>query len=182
MKGRISWDGKYSGIVVDWSKLVDNPLNNGYYVEAFSSADAIIDSQIESMLRQIFNSFESQSLINELESTREESKFFGSGMLKILKNINVIGGKLYSKVLDFKRNRNKVSHNMYGEYSLVRLLDYPNQSELDQAVEDSAKKILGSALDIFSELVDINKGLSDEFKNMNPSDKVNWLIKKRQNE
>lgn len=80
MKGRVKWNGKVSSIVISWIDLVDKPAKEGYYIEAFASADAIIDSSLQSILRQIYNSTESQSLINTLNSVREETRFFGSGI------------------------------------------------------------------------------------------------------
>lgn len=179
MRGRIDWDGKVSGYATDWRELVDKPANNGYFVEAFSSADAIIDSCLQSMLRQIFNTAEGQNLINQLDSVKAETQFFGTGILKILENIKVIDKNLGKKIRVFKSKRNLVCHTIKAEYTLVRLLDYKDQKELDDAVEKEAKHQLSKALSIFIDLEKISSSLYTTFQGMNHNQKLIWYHKKR---
>ena len=179
MKGRVTWDGKYSGMSLDWLEHVDNPLSQGYFIESFSSADALIDSEIKSILRQIYSSTVSQILINNLESTRDEINFFGSGILRILENLKVIDKKLGNKIRDFKGKRNKVSHNIYAEYSLLNPVGLKNQAEYDDAVEKEAKRCIGVGFEIFEKLIEVSKKLCEEFKAMSENDKANWLIKRK---
>ncbi len=178
MKGRVKWDGKYSTMIVDWNKLVDKPAESGYYVEAFASADAIIDSTLESILRQVYNSTESQHLINQLIFVREETKFFGSGVSEILNRIGVIDNELLGKIRVFKGQRNKVTHNKRAEYTLVNPSSFRTQEEYDAAVEKEAKNSLVNAFNIFDKLVDIGKRLCLKLEKMNTVEKLEWLLKK----
>lgn len=179
MKGRIEWDGKTSGYFTDWSVLVNNPAKNGYFIEAFSSADAVIDSQLQSILRQVYNIAEAQDLINQLESIRGESQFYGTGILKILQNINIIDKDLANKIKAFKGKRNLVCHTMKAEYSLVNFLDYKDQKTLDEAVEKESKQQLSRAESIFLELIDVSKELYDTINGMTRNQKQIWYHQKR---
>lgn len=179
MKGRVTWDGRFISTGIDWMKFVDKPAKEGYFVEAFASADALIDSQLQNVLRQVYSSFESQHLINQLISVKEETNFFGAGILEILENSGVIDKKkIGNKIRYFKGERNKVSHNMRAEYSLVSPIPFKTQDEYDLAVESEAKKALVIAFDIFNELAKLNTSLAIRFKEITPKDKANWLIKK----
>lgn len=178
MKGRVTWNGINSSIALDWPRLVDKPVSEGYFVEAFSSADALIDSQIENLLLQVYNSSLCQDLIFNLESMRDDTKFFGSGILNILEKINVVGKSLGNKIKAFKGKRNKVSHNPEGEYSLVNPTDpdlLASQQAYDQAVEKEAKKHISHAFEAFLELCDLNSALAEKFKNISKDDKERWL-------
>lgn len=157
MKGRVNWDGKYSSMSIDWINFVEKPLKEGYFVEAFSAADAIIDSQLMVLLRQKYNSGESQDLINNLEIVKEETKFFGSGVLKILEKVEIIDTSLANKIRNFKGKRNIVCHNIKAEYSLISPIGYKTQDEWEIAVEECAKENINKAFRIFEELVELVK-------------------------
>ena len=179
MKGRVKLDRK--GIIttaMDWKIFVENPSKDGYWIEAFASADALIDSNLESLLRQIYNSVESQHLISKLDSVKEETKFFGSGILKILERVGVINKKLGGKIRAFKGKRNKVSHTIYGEYALVDSTQFKTQEEFDFAVENESRKSLEDAKEIWMELIEIAKRLHKKFQEMDSNDKIMWLVNK----
>ena len=165
MKGRVSFTPpSYIGMSIDWNELVDKPFKEGRIIEAFASADAIIDSSIESCLRQIYHDYKCQDLINEINLIRGRVNFDGLILLEILKSKTVVIEEFVQKVRQFKRARDLVLHNQEGEYSLVvgnSELSYSSQEELDIKVEIEAKKWIGKAFDIFLGLHEISKKLSE---------------------
>ncbi|MCK5107504.1 MAG: hypothetical protein KAQ83_02150 [Nanoarchaeota archaeon] len=175
MKGKVKFDGKSCMIDINWGKLVEEPMKKGYFVEAFASADTILDAELHSMLRQIFNTHQSQTLINQLQTFRGDFNFCGSTILKILENLNLINKKLCNKVRHFKGQRNKVAHRMWGEYSLVSSIKFSNQEDWDNAVAKKAKKDLISAHQIFIELTDLNGNLCKKLDGFNSQEKASHL-------
>ena len=183
MRGRVSFTPpSYIGMSIDWSELVDKPFKEGRIIEAFASADAIIDSSIESCLRQIYSDFKCQDLINEIHLIRGRVNFDGLILLEILKSKTVVLEEFVQKVRKFKRARDLVLHNQEGEYSLVvgnSAISYASQDELDNKIETEAKTWIGKAFDIFVELYEISKKLSEnsndyfshEFYTQNPRGK-----------
>lgn len=102
----------------EWDDLVVKPFRDGQIIEAFASADAIIDSLIESSLRFLYNDHKSQDLINEIHLLRGRVNFDSLILLEILKSKTVVDDKFVDKVRQFKKARNLVLHNTEGEYSL----------------------------------------------------------------
>jgi len=181
MKGRVKWSGRFTQLSMGWEDLVKNPLQKGYYIEAFASADALIDDELQTILRQVYDSFESQHLINQLESVKAETKFFGTGILTILNKLKIVNTNLMNKVKDFKGKRNKVSHNTYAEYSLVNPINpirLNTQEEYDAAIEVKAKIVLEKAYDCWIKLEAISNNLSVELKDMDINRKAEWLNEK----
>jgi hypothetical protein len=156
MEARVTWDGKYSGIAIDWQRFVLDPANKGYFAQAFAGADSIIDNTGESILRQIFNSFESQTLINHLHNIKGRVGFDGMAIFLVLKNKDVLDEKLYSKISKFKKSRNLVLHNIEAEYKLIdysEMKDISNQTDYDRKVQEKANEHLREAFGIFEDLL-----------------------------
>lgn len=164
MKDRVNFSPpSYIGMDINWVELVDKPFNERYIIQAFASADAIIDSFIESCLRQIYEDFKCQDLINELHLLRSRASFDGLVLLEILKSKTIVDETFYQKVLNFKKTRNLVSHNQEGEYSLVignPSFRYSSQEELNKLMLQEAKKWILTAYEIFEKLIEISKTLS----------------------
>ena len=117
-----------SGLAVDidWMEIVQKPFDEHNFREAFAAADAVIDDQAESLLRQLYSESKCQDLINELHLLRGSVNFDGLTIFAILKNKTVIDEVLYQRIVHFKKARNLVSHEVEGEYSLVETSDMPN--------------------------------------------------------
>lgn len=149
MKARVTfYPPSNIGRSPNWQVLVTEPAARGYYAEAFANADALIDSQIESCLRSIYNSFECQDLINELHYQRSRANFDGMVVLEILKSKTLIDEQLVDKVRQFKKARNLVLHDENGPYALVLLnprITYSSQEELDKSAEEEAQSWLNEA-------------------------------------
>lgn len=92
----------------EWDDLVVKPFRDGRIIEAFASADAIIDSLIESSLRSLYNDHKSQDLINEIHLLRGRVNFDSLILLEILKSKTVVDDKFVDKVRQFKKARNLV--------------------------------------------------------------------------
>lgn len=167
MESRVTWDGKYSGISINWHKLVMDPSDKGYFIQAFASADAILDSVSESILRQIFNSFESQTLINNIHNLRGNVGFDGLMIFVLLRNKDVISEGLLSRIRKFKKVRNLVLHNIEAEY---KLLEYPEMKDvIDQKIYDAkvrskAKDELREAYNIFEALLNVSSDIAGNEK------------------
>ncbi|MBI2971088.1 MAG: hypothetical protein HYY37_01570 [Candidatus Aenigmarchaeota archaeon] len=156
MQGRIETMGKGATFFsLDWNKLVKVPAEKGYYIEAFGSADALIDSELEMLLKSIYSSSESQDLIDEIGYLRGTNGFDGLLIAQILESKTLIKSDLVEKVRKWKKARNIVLHDTYAEYGLVILnpdFSYNNQKELDDLVQKEADKWLKLADDISLEL------------------------------
>lgn len=166
MKGRVEHDGRFTTISLDWSKMVLKPAQEGYFQEAFASADALIDDAAESVLRAIYNSNEAQGLINELHKLRGRVNFDGIAVFSVLKNKGALENALLEDVRKFKKARDLVLHNVEAEYKLI---DYGERSKMDQAGLDTeahrrAMDGLSLAFTIFNKLMDF-KGTSQKLKN-----------------
>lgn len=154
----------FISLSIDWRELVEKPFTEGYIIQAFASADAIIDNFIESCLRQIYEDFKCQDLINELHLFRSKTNFDGLAILNILKSKTIIDDKFCEKVLNFKKARNLVSHNKEGEYSLIignPAFKYSSQEDLNNLVIIESKKWIKIAYELFVQLIEISKTLSE---------------------
>jgi hypothetical protein len=183
MKGRVKFTHPSSiGMNIDWNELVNKPFNEGRILEAFASADAIIDSSIEFCLRQIYSNSKCQDLINEIHLIRGSVNFDGLILIRILKSKTVVSEGFLQKVLHFKKARNLILHNIEGEYSFVignPSILYSSQKELDVAVENESKRLIGNAFNIYMELYETSKKIhnnpeyyfSHEFYKKNPRGK-----------
>jgi len=158
MKGRVYFTPpSYIGMEINWDELVDKPFKEGRIMEAFASADSIIDDSIELCLRQIYEDFKCQDLINELHLLRSKANFDGLVLLEILKSKTIVVDTFYQKVLNFKKARNLLIHNQEGEYALVignPKITYNSQEELDNKTIEEAKKWIGVGFDIFKDLIE----------------------------
>ncbi|MFH1506262.1 MAG: hypothetical protein ABIE94_04745 [archaeon] len=183
MKGRIKFTPpSYIGMNIDWNELVTKPFQEGRIIEAFASADALIDEEIESCLRQIYYDFKCQDLINEMHILRGKVNFDGLILLEILKSKTIVDEPFVQRVRQFKLARNLVLHNQEGEYALiVGNLDiaYNSQEELDNTMLKEAKKWIGEGFEIFNDLIENSRELdknkeyyfSHEFYKKNPRGK-----------
>lgn len=84
-----------------------------------------------------------------------------------------------NKIRDFKGKRNKVSHNLYAEYSLKNTLPFKTQEEYDQVIEKESKEALKKALEIYRELIKISEKLCLKFKSLKSEDKLHWILNKK---
>jgi len=166
---------------LDWSERVQKPFQEGRIVEAFASADALIDASTDSLLRHIYSDFNSQDLINEIQLLRGRVNFDGIILLEILKSKTVVDEALVGKVRNFKKARNLVVHNPEGEYKLVlgnQELKYSTQDELDTLTLAESRKWLSQAFEAFLEFERIFRSidpayyLSTKFYEKNPRGKV----------
>ncbi|MBI1972840.1 hypothetical protein HYS50_02440 [Candidatus Woesearchaeota archaeon] len=168
MKGRVEFQPpRYISIAIDWSKLVDKPAQEGYFVEALSSADAIIDGFLDGLVRFIYKTQEAQDLLNEIAYLKGSVKFDGMAMAEVLQSKGAIEPLLRDRIREFKKGRNLTSHNSEGEYALVmgnKRTPYSSQTELDQVTEEEAKRCLREGWDIFNELIEIMKDLNSRKK------------------
>jgi len=182
MENRVSFQPpSILSVNINWQDLVLAPINDGNYAEAFASADAIIDSISESLLRKVYSDFVCQDLINELHLLRSKLEFQGLTVLEILKNKTVIKQGLYERVLNFKKARNLILHNVEREYALIEhemLHGVNTQEEYNNLAVSNVKKLLDEGKNIFDDLVGllgkINKDdyFSVEFYNQNPRGKL----------
>ncbi|GEM_PF-5387912 len=173
----------YISMRIDWQNLVYKPFNEGRIIEAFATADAIIDDFIESCLRNIYSDHRSQDLINEIHFLRGRVNFDGMILLEILKSKTVVDETFVNEVRMFKRARNLVLHSKEGEYALIlgnQDFKYSNQEELDKFVLTESRKWISNARVIFDKLSDIcvetcknpDYYFSEEFYKKNPRGKI----------
>jgi len=139
MVREISYKNGTIGSSINWNKYVKLPSKSGNWVEAFGSADAIIDNTIESLLRSVYNNHQAQDLINEIHLLRGSINFDGLILLRILQNKTVVDEIIVQRVWEFKRARNLVCHNSDAEYSLVlmnpRIGNIVDQTDLEEKVK-----------------------------------------------
>ncbi|OGI36014.1 MAG: hypothetical protein A2259_01670 [Candidatus Moranbacteria bacterium RIFOXYA2_FULL_43_15] len=159
MKSRVKFNlingSPGTGMGLSWDDLVAEPFNAGFYAESFASADALIDDHIESLMRQVYNEFKCQDLINELRYLRNKTNLQGLVILEILKSKTVIDEKLYQRVLNFKKARNLVLHDIKREYALVPLEDHKkikDQKEFDDTAMNYITKWIDEGKKIFQDL------------------------------
>lgn len=177
-------------IDIDWQELVLKPTDKGDFAEAFASADAILDNSIESILRQIYSDFKCQDLINELHLLRSKIGFQGLTILEILRNKTVVKQDLYERVLNFKKARNLVLHNIKREYSLVdseKIKSLKSQKDYNKLAKSEANKWLNEGYSIFLDLNELSNNLntdnffSHEFYKNNPRGKLSKSIFPKKN-
>lgn len=169
MIGRVEIDDKNPNLVgqeINWEKLVFEPERKGFFIEAFASADAIIDWSIQGLIRQLYNEGKCQDLINELTYASRET-VSGNNFAKVLLSKKVITQELYEKILHFKKARNLASHNVHGEYSLIIgnpefIGKYSNQKDLDDLVKSKVHDWVIKGFEIFKELTAIISSLNKE--------------------
>lgn len=191
----VEFDSGTVSMAHDWHELVIKPREDGRIREAFSAADAMIDDEIESMLRSVYNSHESQDLINHIHLMKGVFQLYGINLLRLLQqkisNNDTLSEDLVQRVRDFKKARDLVLHEVEGEYALVLLnpnLKYTNQKELDNLVKNEVSRLLGEGLRIFEDLIKVH-GLiidtgvkyffSEEYYKQNPfSSKLKQMFPK----
>ncbi len=146
MKGRVEFVEKgVTDFIFNWDKHVREPANNWYFIEAFGSADALIDDSLEFLLKSVYSDSKSQELINGLMSLRGKTNFYGLRIAEILKANNIIDKDLFEQLKIWKTARNTVAHNKYAEYGLVVTksgFSYNSQEELDKLVKDKSNELL----------------------------------------
>ncbi len=155
-QSRVLWDGRFSSISLDWQRLVMLPAQAGYFIQAFASADALIDHAAESILRQIFSTHESQTLINHIHSIRGSASLDGMPICTILRDKSVISSELLERIRKFKSNRNLVLHTIEAEYKLLdytEMVELKTQAEYDTRVRQSANECISNAFQIFTDLL-----------------------------
>ncbi len=157
MKGRVKYSPK--GILIfahNWGDFVSKPAANGYYIEAFSAADALIDDEIKRLISRVFPS--AGFFIEQAEEVRTKTELFGLGMAEILNNLDVVPDELMDLIRKWKKARNIVSHDSWGEYALVvfnKEYKYANQEELDSSVQKAVDHWLNKGVKIFIDLQNI---------------------------
>lgn len=166
MKGRVKFKDGTISQAFNWIELVEKPFHDGRVIEAFASADAILDAQAEALLRHIYSDHKSQDLINEMHLIRSRVNFDGLTLFEILNSKTVISTELIDKIRQFKKARNLVLHNTEGEYSLVignAAVKYSDQEELDSLVTKESKKWLIIGFEIFVELYEVTGRIDPEY-------------------
>jgi hypothetical protein len=117
MASRVSFlKNGITAVELNWES-VDDAVAYDYFVEAFARADALIDKIGGSLLGHVFNSNESQDLLNQIIKARGALK--GQGVFQILRNKGVIDGEIFLQIRKFKEARNKVLHSVEGKYRLL---------------------------------------------------------------
>lgn len=162
---RVRYEAGYISQTIDWRELVASPLEERRYREAFSAADSIIDQEIETTLRQIYNDHKCQDLINEMHLLRGQAGFEGLVIAQILESKTILSPELMERIRKFKKARNLVLHNTEAQYAFVignQNTPYQNQEEFDHQAESEANKWIFEAQKIFIELVDLSKNLKPE--------------------
>ena len=168
MQGKVKLEkpNGYS-ITIDWDELVIKPFKAGYFIEAISSADALIDKTTENLIKQVYNDFKSLDFIRELHNFRGRVNFDGSVILSILLDKNIITQEEYKEVSKFKKKRNLVLHTIEGEYSLIDdLLKVKDQNEFDEKARMEIEKLINEGLQIFKMLDEKRfkiKGKEDDY-------------------
>lgn len=182
MKQRVKFlPPDYTLVTTDWSKLVYSPFREGHILEAFASADALIDDLIETNIRQLYSDAKCQDLINEIHFLRGRVNFDSLVLLEILKSKTAVDEEFVNRVRQFKKARNLVVHSPEGEYALViGIKKYSSQEELDEMAEKEARMWIGAAYEIFAELLDVSRKISrnqeyyfsKEFYGKNPRSEI----------
>ncbi len=177
-KGRISFSvPAYTSQILDWFNLVKKPFEEGRFVEAFGSADALIDDATETLLRHLYR--DSQDLINEIHLLRGRVNFDGLVQIEILKSKTIVDQKFVDQIREFKKARNLVLHNAEAEYALIignPEFTYNSQEQLDKLVLSESSKWIASGFDLFQKLHKLTKidpahYFSEDFYRKNPRGK-----------
>lgn len=151
---------------LDWKELVDKPAKEGNYKEAFSSADSLIDSEIENLLRHIYDNNKCQDLISEMHYLRSRINFDGLVLLEILKSKTVIDNEFIDQIREFKKARNLVLHSISGIYELVKL------SEMKDIKDDEIEKVAKEKADYWLKIAnEINIKLTFKFSEIDKKGK-----------
>ena len=149
---------KYFGHTINWDKLVNEPLKLNYVIEAYASADQLIDDLLETTLKNEY--IACKDVINLFLTMKSETCFFGLNIAKVLKKKSIISNSLLTKIEKFKRIRNNILHSIHGEYALLldddKYVECNDQSELDKLLLQKAEDGLLLAKEIFESLRDIN--------------------------
>jgi len=172
VKGRVTFNPPgIIGFSFDWDRLVDKPFKEDNINEAFSNADAMIDSSIHGLLRFIYEEDAAQDLLNELIYLRGRVNLDSLIFLEVLKQKKVVDDEFVNKVRQFKKARNLVLHSMDGEYALVighPDLKYTSQEELDSLALEISKKWIVEAYEIFLKLFELSS-IIDRQKKEDPN-------------
>ncbi len=165
MKGRVTSQGKGTiSIRYDWNKFVEEPRKQGYYSEAFSSADAMLDDLIYRIFQLTYQTNDNFNLISFLKQPKIKS----DDMLRLMREKKVVGideelVDLYGK---FNRARNMVLHSPYAEYNFViekeqeliekgQELKYKDNDEFYSLAVKEADDYLNKAYMLFTNLTKI---------------------------
>lgn len=162
----IKKDGDITSYAVNWEKAVIKPLNEGNFKEAFSMADSLIDSEVESLLREIYNDAKCQDLINEIHYLRGRVNFDGLVLLEILKSKTVVEDSIVDRIREFKKARNLVLHNFEGHYKLIKFSEFKRIKD-----EDYGKVAEGKALYWVKEAYNLWIELMSKFKEIKKREK-----------
>ncbi len=151
---KIKKEGMGISYVFDWKESVLDPLEAGNFKEAFSMADSLIDSEVESLLRGIYQESKCQDLINEIHYLKGRVNFEGLILAEILKSKTIIDDSLLSRIREFKKARNLVLHNFEGHYKLIKFSELKEikDEEYDKVAKDKAVLWINEALKIWTEL------------------------------
>lgn len=151
MKDRVHGDGKGTvAITYDWKRFVEDPQKQGYYAEAFSSADAMLDDLIYRLFQLTYQTNDNFNLINFLRPRLKRKD-----MLKLMRDKGVVDDSTVSLYGEFNWSRNKVLHSPYVEYNLVieKKLSYKGNEEFYALAMKEADNYLSKARTLFFNLV-----------------------------
>src|SRR3989344_3607942 len=151
---KIKKENGMTSYILDWEEAVLTPFKSGNFKEAFSMADSLIDSEIESLLREIYQEWKCQDLINEINYLRGRVNFDGLILAEILKSKTVINDTLLERIRNFKKARNLVLHNFEDHYKLIKLSESKDMKdeEYQEVAKKEASLWIDEALNIWTEL------------------------------
>lgn len=151
---KIKKEGTMTSYTLDFKESVLDPLEAGNFKESFSMADSLIDSEVETLLREIYNESKCQDLINEIHYLRGRVNFDGLILAEILKSKTIIDDSLLNRIREFKKARNLVLHNFEGHYKLIKFSEFKEikDEEYDKIAKDKAALWIHEALDIWTKL------------------------------
>ena len=151
---KIKKEGTMTSYTLSWKESVRDPLEAGNFKEAFSMADSIIDAEVQSLLREIYQESKCQDLINEISYLKGRVNFDGLILAEILKSKTIIDDFLLGKIREFKKARNLVLHNLEGHYKLIKSSEFKDvkDEEYDKIAKDKALFWINEAFNIWDKL------------------------------
>ena len=145
----------------DFDKEIRKPLELGYYHEAISKTDVIIDSALSSIVMVYFHDEKCSELIWRITKSIRNFRVGGvqAQMLSYedkVKGIEpLIPLKLQKRIQDFKTKRSTVLHSELGAYELMMKengVPVPDTKEFEEATRAKVKILIEEGIEIINEL------------------------------
>ncbi|MFH0927773.1 MAG: hypothetical protein V1822_04295 [Candidatus Micrarchaeota archaeon] len=148
----------------DFIREITKPIELGYYSEAISKIDAIIDGMLDGIIHKHYSDAKCAEFIWRLENATKTFKR-GSLQAEILAQEDrqtgfppVISRKLLEKIKNFKAKRNMILHSEIGHYSLVEkdIARFKGDNEGFQlSVKEAVLRTIDAGTVVMGELLDI---------------------------